>query len=1080
MGFGTEFGKTQVEEWVPWYFGYAKVKAVLRVKWNHFCATKDHELLKKLEASMKLDPSQPFAFHISDLRCRKVKKSSTPFAGPTSDDSDALGHYEVLRETCELRVKTVTEAAPPSEAGGGGGGGGGGDAEQNISFAGFEEVLREMAFPTHTSDIVFGGASVKSTKSAGGNGSPLTATAAQRVPFGSTTQHPLAMSIEQASLVQSFCAAPLGGGGSSAVSSPLGAQLASIADDPDRPQIISAINLDEIAHVNGRSPMIGERPNDDSPLQRQASTGSIEMQPVPSSPQPVAFPAAADSRVRKTFMSPKTAANVRDELEALRAVAASTITNVSLYQNPKQRDTVTASMLHPGLGFAVHKLQKVLSAFCSTLDREMTKVSNFATKQETMLALAAGNAIEALKQWSYMSLDERAQLLVTMRQIYYSLDLLQQYCDDNYQAVGFILREFDAQTGMNAQQVYVPVMDMLLPFAINSTESRLQLIKEQLRRHYAKWACEGDESKASDLLRPEGEAERVRKDLPVIFTLGGLLGMIVIFVTLIAVELSNLQVPMNVVAATEAGWFFTVTLSVVLCMIIFSLNVMLWEKFSINYAFILCLDPVCHWTGVELLRDQLSYLAIWCACCYAFLRTGFQEAACDERRASANSVIPAWVWGYTVPFLLVGWMIGRAVFDSCRPIGVGRDLWFLRTMKRIVLTPRYPILFSDYFICSQLLALAAMELELQFIWCYFQIDGLDPMGKTCRAASRMRLIIIPSIPNVWRLIQCIVKYREQPAGRRKLFPQFFQIVRFAIDLFIVLVQGFFGFSRQFNANESTMIAATFFFYFVRLANSLYKIVMDFLVASSLLEIDRPDVKGFNFLGLNLTVRQELIYPKWFYVLFIVMNSLLRFNWLARFFFRERVSRDVWVWFAFCCLDLLRRFLWNAVRVESDQISNVESFKATRLAPLPTRRPQLSRAIGGAATTKVLTSDTTEASLAQSLTLDRAPERAVGPAYASVADLDEAFALLPTHEAMMAFFKVSSRAAKLGTIVAEYNAKKLRISDGTITNEQIKKYLIDEFRILPPGRKVLGWIVYAGDRSLHDTFAVLGRGSTFAS
>lgn len=108
--------------------------------------------------------------------------------------------------------------------------------------------------------------------------------------------------------------------------------------------------------------------------------------------------------------------------------------------------------------------------------------------------------------------------------------------------------------------------------------------------------------------------------------------------------------------------------------------------------------------------------------------------------------------------------------------------------------------------------------------------------------------------------------------------------------------------------------------FISLSDPLQDLVVDW----SLL---RPGYK---------CLRPDLGYPsKWMYYVAMVLNVLVRFVWVFSIPNFDKVPRlRGWI---FALMEVIRRWVWNFFRVETEHLGNADSYRAVRDVPLPYRK-----------------------------------------------------------------------------------------------------------------------------------------------
>jgi xenotropic and polytropic retrovirus receptor 1 len=83
------------------------------------------------------------------------------------------------------------------------------------------------------------------------------------------------------------------------------------------------------------------------------------------------------------------------------------------------------------------------------------------------------------------------------------------------------------------------------------------------------------------------------------------------------------------------------------------------------------------------------------------------------------------------------------------------------------------------------------------------------------------------------------------------------------------------------------------------------------------------------------LRGTLAYKQtWLYYVAIIIDPVLRFNWIFYAIFANDIQHSAFLSFAISFSEVCRRGLWIALRVENEHCSNILHFRASRDVPLP--------------------------------------------------------------------------------------------------------------------------------------------------
>lgn len=87
------------------------------------------------------------------------------------------------------------------------------------------------------------------------------------------------------------------------------------------------------------------------------------------------------------------------------------------------------------------------------------------------------------------------------------------------------------------------------------------------------------------------------------------------------------------------------------------------------------------------------------------------------------------------------------------------------------------------------------------------------------------------------------------------------------------------------------------------------------------------------------LRKELVYPVWVYYFAIVENCILRFGWIITISLTEFSGMEAGMVVSLLApMEMFRRFVWNCIRLENEQLNNCGLFRAVRDIPIEVVAP----------------------------------------------------------------------------------------------------------------------------------------------
>lgn len=171
-----------------------------------------------------------------------------------------------------------------------------------------------------------------------------------------------------------------------------------------------------------------------------------------------------------------------------------------------------------------------------------------------------------------------------------------------------------------------------------------------------------------------------------------------------------------------------------------------------------------------------------------------------------------------------------------------------------------------------------------------------------------------ALPGIWRFLQCLRRYRDT----KNVFPhlvnggKYLATIMYYVTLSVWRISG-----GHAHAKAAFIIFATI--------NGIYTTVWDLAMDWSLLN---PYAK-YPFLRDNLGFKN----PLWYYLAMLI-DPIIRFNWVFFLIFENSVQHSAFVSFAISLSEVLRRFMWTFFRMENEHCTNVSLYRASREVPLP--------------------------------------------------------------------------------------------------------------------------------------------------
>lgn len=241
--------------------------------------------------------------------------------------------------------------------------------------------------------------------------------------------------------------------------------------------------------------------------------------------------------------------------------------------------------------------------------------------------------------------------------------------------------------------------------------------------------------------------------------------------------------------------------------------------------------------------------------------------------------------------------------------------WFLQSLWRLSFAGIYPVEFRDFFLgdmfCSETYAMGNIEL----FFCLYATHWNDP--PMCNSSHSRLLGFFSTLPGIWRALQCIRRYYDT----RNWFPHLANCGKYTFTILTYMSLSL------FRINKTNQLKALFIA--VAAINSIYTSVWDVIMDWSLGNVGAK----------NPLLRDVLAFKRhvWFYYFAMVIDPMLRCNWILYAIFADDVQHSSIISFVVGLSEVCRRGMWTILRVENEHCTNVRRNRVVRDVELPYQR-----------------------------------------------------------------------------------------------------------------------------------------------
>lgn len=341
----------------------------------------------------------------------------------------------------------------------------------------------------------------------------------------------------------------------------------------------------------------------------------------------------------------------------------------------------------------------------------------------------------------------------------------------------------------------------------------------------------------------------------------------------------------------------------VLLVWLWGLDMLIWERYRVNYAFIFDFDLLSHNGPSRMLLNAAQLSFIWILFLFFHLNS-LTPIPGLEFLANVGPLI----W----PLLLV--LIFLVLFIRSSILNHG---WLLSVIGRCIIAPFTPVRFRDFFIADQLVSLAILFGDAFYVSCFYVHDAwnLNTTHDVCPGLFRYVSPLLAAFPLWIRVMQSIRRRIDQNDRR-----QVANAAKYATGMLVVIsstVRGFVG---------TSSIAALVVWILCAIGSSAYSFWWDVQRDWGLAH---PKDRSHHFL-----LRDRLIYGRpLLYYWAILSDAVLRLGWTLtispEFYSRydPKLFQSV-----LSSIEIYRRGQWNIFRLENEQLNNVGLFRATNYVP----------------------------------------------------------------------------------------------------------------------------------------------------
>ncbi len=315
----------------------------------------------------------------------------------------------------------------------------------------------------------------------------------------------------------------------------------------------------------------------------------------------------------------------------------------------------------------------------------------------------------------------------------------------------------------------------------------------------------------------------------------------------------------------------------------FYLNILGYKAAFINYRYIFAFEQRSR-------IHESQYLALIGSFALLFSLSSFILLRLEQQRG-IFALLPAFITA------LPAALPAPVIWSKSR-------LWMGKTLSRVFSAPLVPVHFADFFVADEMCSLAV---SWQF-WAWSGLYALNSQKYSKFPSQTAFIYLLPIVPFLIRFLQCLRRFRD---SQRRL--NLFNAFKYSLSILAFSFRALFAsFNWTSFLSVADLLAVT-----AGLFSLYWDLVMDFGLLQS---------RSFS---KNFLLRSQLAFSSRFvYYAIMICDCLARllFLWplLCRLFHWQVRVEMILSWGV---VEVIRRFLWNFLRLEYEHLNNCDAFHA---------------------------------------------------------------------------------------------------------------------------------------------------------
>jgi len=454
----------------------------------------------------------------------------------------------------------------------------------------------------------------------------------------------------------------------------------------------------------------------------------------------------------------------------------------------------------------------------------------------------------------------------------------------------------------------------------NTTDLKLSM--ESVEQLFTKYFTFSDQSKALSALR-QPSTNHSQGDA---FKLALCIGMVVpLFFIIVAIWFFKDPYYDQMPGFFDVLPIYRATMLYIMYGWLYGLNLFVWERFKVNFAYLFEFDPVNHLKSIKIWKTTSVLTVFWFLFFFLYMITvkGYL------------TILDAKWYPLTMGLILI--------FISILPmhlVHLSARYTLLKVLAKLLITPFGNIRFREFFVADVLTSMVIPITDTAYMLCYYFSNSWNGDDNKCHDFNKFLGPCLTFLPFLWRMLQCCRRFYDDRTQKSQLLNALKYVAALSVIFFNTL---------HVNLEDNDSWGPfRYIWIVVTPISTFYAFSWDILMDWGLFkfkkvkEEKRPQRKLEAFkrffteqymFGYKIVMRDRRLYgrKKLIYRLAIVFNLFARFAWAGTIstYFKENKE---YLAILFGSIEMIRRCNWSVFRLEWAAISNDEGWRKHNFVP----------------------------------------------------------------------------------------------------------------------------------------------------